>query len=206
MRWHNEIAPFGAPPAAIERTFADVASRYAEPTRRYHTLDHVEAVLATIDELVEREPCDERRALSLAGWLHDVIYDPTASHNEAESATYAHDRLVALGLPRELAADAARLIELTARHVVADDDPDGRILIDADLAILGAPEGVYDAYADAIRAEYAHVPEDLYRAGRAQVLAAFLDRPRLFRTDTAHDRFDATARANLRRELERWRA
>ncbi len=197
------MAAFGAPPAAIERTFTDVADRYSEPARRYHTLDHIDAVLTTIDELAESEPSEERRALGLAGWLHDVIYDPTRPDNEAASARYAHDRLAALGLPDEIAVEAARLIELTAGHVVRDDDVDGRILVDADLAILGAPAAVYDDYAAAIRTEYRHVPDDAYRAGRAAVLGMFLDRPRLFMTGTAHARFDAAARQNLQRERDR---
>jgi predicted metal-dependent HD superfamily phosphohydrolase len=201
--WEQDVALFGAPPAAIRRSFEDLVTRYAEPVRRYHTLDHVAAVLRTIAELAAAEPHGDLRATRLAGWYHDVIYDPTAPDNEARSAAHAHARLLALGLPVELADDVARLIELTAGHGAAADDLDGRILIDADLAILGAPPAVYDRYAAAIRAEYAHVPDDAYRMGRAEALRGFAGRPRLFLTDTADRRFGATARTNLERELAR---
>ena len=41
--------------------------------------------------------------------------------------------------------------------------------LDADLAILGAEKGVYDGYAEAIRREYAHVPDEEFSDQRACV-------------------------------------
>ena len=59
-----------------------------------------------------------------------------------------------------------------------------------------------DAYDRAIRAEYAHVPDGAYRAGRSGVLRGFLSRERLFLTPE-FAALDAPARLNLRRALER---
>ena len=75
------------------------------------------------------------------------------------------------------------------------------ILLDADLAILGADPDEYARYARAIRQEYAWVPEADYRRGRTTVLQGFLVRARIFRLDRIHERLDAAARRNLRDEL-----
>jgi hypothetical protein len=63
------------------------------------------------------------------------------------------------------------------------------------------PKPVYDQYEQDIRAEYAFVPADAYRAGRGAILKGFLSRPRLYFTDIAHAEWDAAARANLARAL-----
>jgi len=191
-------------PSAIAG-FESIEARYAEPHRRYHTIEHVAAVLDRVDELSATEPVDDPVALQFAAWLHDVVYDPTRPDNEARSAVYARRALSMIRVPVAITDEAARLIELTAGHEVGPDDRTGAVLIDADLSILGAPAAVYDRYAVDIRDEYRHVDEAAFRAGRAAILADFLGRDRLFRTATAHDRWDAAARANLARELDRLR-
>jgi len=73
----------------------------------------------------------------------------------------------------------------------------------AGLAILGASAADYDRYARAIREEYAWVPEQDYRAGRRRILEGFLERERLFYMPPLFERLEMSARANLRREIER---
>jgi len=90
---------------------------------------------------------------------------------------------------------------LTAGHDPAPDDADGAVLCDADLAILAADPEAYAAYTRAVRAEYAHVPDDAFRTGRAAVLQGLLDLPALFRTPHGHAMWEPRARANLRTEL-----
>jgi predicted metal-dependent HD superfamily phosphohydrolase len=59
---------------------------------------------------------------------------------------------------------------------------DAAVLCDADLAILGAEPERFDHYDRQIREEYAWVPEPVYRQKRGEVLAGFLERPRIYRT------------------------
>ena len=56
------------------------------------------------------------------------------------------------------------------------------VLLDADLAILGSSPTTYDAYVAAVRAEYADVGDDEWRAGRTGVLEGFGNREILFVT------------------------
>ena len=179
-----------------EDAFADLASRYREPTRHYHTLDHIRAVLDRLDALWPDAP----PALQLAAWLHDVVYDSRAADNEERSADYARAILPALGVPSDVIEETARLIFLTRSHETDPDDRAGRTLLDADLAVLSADGPTYDAYAAAIRREYAWVAEADYRAGRRRVLERFLVRQRIFLT-MAMAEAEARARDNLRREI-----
>lgn len=73
--------------------------------------------------------------------------------------------------------------------------------LDMDLAILGASCERFDIYEQQIRREYAHVPPDSYRAGRAAVLRHFAQRTNLYFSEWGQHRFEAKARANLRRSL-----
>lgn len=173
---------------------------YAEPHRRYHGRAHVEACLTLLDGVAGLD-ADERRLLTWAVWWHDAVYDPKASDNEARSADMAAQDLVALGATDAERAEVARLIQLTAGHEVAADDRLGAILVSIDLSILAAAPEAYDAYARAVREEYAHVPEALWRSGRARVLKRFIEAPALYPDPGLAARFETAARANLAREL-----
>jgi predicted metal-dependent HD superfamily phosphohydrolase len=82
-------------------------------------------------------------------------------------------------------------------------DRDTAALLDADLAILGAPEERYRRYAADVRKEYAFVPDAEYRKGRAAVLDGFLGRPRIYHHRLTFEEYEGPARANLRAELTR---
>ena len=95
----------------------------------------------------------------------------------------------------------AGLIRLTKTHEVERHDRLGAILISIDLSILGAEPVRYDAYAAAIRQEYAHVADSDYRTGRAKVLGHFAARPFIFPDADFAEAYDRKARENLAREL-----
>ncbi|MET7909965.1 hypothetical protein ACFYS7_20380 [Streptomyces avermitilis] len=175
--------------------------RWSEPQRRYHTVDHLTAVLDRVDLLAEY--ADDPDVVRLAAWFHDAVYFPDRSENEERSARLAERALPEAGVSGARTAEVARLVRLTVTHDPADDDRDGRVLCDADLAILAAPPKAYAAYAAAVREEYAFVPDAAFRAGRAAVLRQLLDLPRLFRTPYGEREWEGRARENLREELAR---
>jgi predicted metal-dependent HD superfamily phosphohydrolase len=178
---------------------ADLLRRYAEPHRRYHTTEHLAAVLGHVDELLNE--VDDADAVRLAAWFHDAVYDPSRDDNEERSAVLAERMLAETGLPAGTIAEVARLVRLTTTHDPAEGDRNGAVLSDADLAILAAPPDGYAAYAAAVREEYAAVPDELFREGRADVLRSLLALPALFRTASARERWEEAARHNLRTEL-----
>ncbi|MCI3241329.1 HD domain-containing protein [Streptomyces spinosisporus] len=181
--------------------YADnLLARWQEPQRHYHTLTHLTAVLDHVDVL-EKYAADPD-VVRLAAWFHDAVYLPERSENEERSARLAERALPEAGVSAEKTAEVARLVRLTVTHDPADDDRDGQVLCDADLAILAASPSAYAAYTAAVREEYHFVPNDAFRTGRAAILRRLLDLPRLFRTPYGQTEWEATARWNIASELE----
>jgi len=178
---------------------ATLAAAYADPSRGYHDTRHLTEVLDRLDELAAAGTGYEATPVLLAAWFHDAVYDGERDAEE-RSATWAEDALASL-LPAPVVAEVARLVRLTETHRPDDTDANGCALSDADLAILAAPDQRYDEYVAAVRREYAHLDDDVFAAGRAAVLQALAEKPHLFHTAYARDRWEAPARANLEREL-----
>lgn len=174
---------------------AELLARYAEPHRAYHTQQHLAECLALFGELrpLAQHPAEVEAAL----WFHDAIYDVHRHDNEALSADWARAALLEAGAAPEVAGRVHALVMAT-RHSVAPQTPDEQLLVDIDLAILGAPPARFAEYEAQIRREYAHVPQDLFNTKRSEILAGFLARPVLYGTAALHRRLDAAARANLR--------
>ncbi|QIS14325.1 HD domain-containing protein [Nocardia arthritidis] len=178
---------------------ADLVRRYQEPHRRYHTVEHLSAMLHVIDELAA--DADDLDAVRFAAYFHDAIYEIGRPDNEERSAELAESALESIGVAKGLIAEVGRLVRLTAKHAPEPGDRNGNVLCDADLAILAASPADYAAYTAAVRAEYAQVPDEAFRLGRAEILRALAAAPTLFRTATGRARFEARARVNLAGEL-----
>jgi predicted metal-dependent HD superfamily phosphohydrolase len=98
--------------------------------------------------------------------------------------------------------ETARLVRLTQAHKFEPGDRNAAVLCDADLAILGASPERYRQYAQEVRREYAEIPDEAFRPGRAEILRSLLEEPTLFRTAAARERYEERARANLTAEIE----
>jgi predicted metal-dependent HD superfamily phosphohydrolase len=177
-----------------------LVAAYSERQRHYHTLQHLRECLAQFDAaaMLARRPAE----VELALWFHDAVYDPQRSDNEERSADWARASVLAAGCGAAAAERVAALVLATKTHVAPADDVDAALLLDVDLAILGAAPARFADYERQIRAEYAHVPDAEFRAGRARVLRGFLDRERIYVTEAFHDALEARARENLLRSLE----
>jgi len=179
--------------AALE----DVAARYDEPHRRYHDRRHLERVLADVERILVAVEVADPVAVRLAALFHDAIYDPRSATNEADSAVLAGQVLAGREPPARV-ADVQRLVLATQAHEASA--PDEAVLLDADLAILGAEPARYTAYAHDVRLEFGHLPDDAWLSGRRAVLRALLALPRLFGTPPMRPLEDR-ARDNLAGEL-----
>jgi predicted metal-dependent HD superfamily phosphohydrolase len=195
--WASLAADLGVPDGMVGIRDGLLTS-WAEPHRAYHDVRHLWRVLQHVDELAGHAM--DLAAVRLAAWYHDAVHDGGAD-DEERSARRAEHELHAAGIDPDLVAEVARLVRLTVSHHPAPGDRNGEVLCDADLAILADHEGGYRQYVAAVRAEYAHVPDDAFRAGRADVLHALLALPSLFRTPHGRERWESRARANLSAEL-----
>jgi predicted metal-dependent HD superfamily phosphohydrolase len=221
--WRRVAAEHSTAP--LDEAFERLMARHREPHRRYHTATHVMWVVRHVDRLLaELDPdgrCDAG-AIRAAALFHDAVYDPHSATNEHDSAVWASEVLAAAGWPPARVARVAELIEATA-HLGPPSPPAGSgagtelggsagaenevealetaVLLDADLAILGADPNDYRAYVAGVRAEYAHVDEPGWRTGRAAVLHSLLEHDPLFRTAPMRTERERRARANLSAEL-----
>ena len=168
---------------------------YSQPHRHYHTLTHIEGCLAECDAAEPEAPT----LLKLALCYHDAIYDTKAHDNEERSAALALSSMRNF-LPGE---DLKRMevLIMATKHNDIPTDADCRLIIDCDLAILGKPAPVYQAYREAVRKEYAWADETSFRNGRMTVLKSFLNRPSIYQTHFFREHYEEQARCNLEFEM-----
>jgi predicted metal-dependent HD superfamily phosphohydrolase len=206
-RWTLDIADVipGAPPDTVAAIGSDLLRRLAEPHRAYHTARHLEELLRALEDIEHSREITARQATlaRVAGWFHDAVYDTTAAGgtNEADSAALAVRDLSALGLARR-DVEAVRDIVLGSELHELPSDPLSAAFHDADLWILSAPAQRYAEYTAQVRREYAAVPTDAFRTGRAAILRPLLARESIFATGVARSRWEDRARHNLTRELD----
>ena len=195
------VTPFSTAAEPCESLLA----RLREPHRRYHTAVHVARVVRHLADLEAAEApaiaADgaDMGAVRWAALYHDAVYDPTRADNEAVSATLAERDAMAVGWPASRCTDVHRLVMATAHH--RPERLDEMLLVDADLAILGASPADYQAYVNGVRAEYQHVGDDAWRTGRAAVLRHLSATAPLFHTASMRAAREHRAHANITAEL-----
>ena len=197
QRWCDLWRRLGAH-SLPEPIFDELVHFYRQPHRAYHNLNHILDCLAQFDQA--RHLAERENEVEMALWCHDVIYDPQAANNEAQSATWAAHALQQGGIAAEVIAYMRALIMVT-QHQTQPTYPDAALVADVDLSILGHPVAEFDRYEAAIRQEYQWVPESTYREARIKVLESFLTRPSVYQTQTFRDRYEAQARDNLTRSV-----
>lgn len=198
--WRTLTGGCGAAEALADSWLGELTRRYSGPDRHYHNLRHVAEMLRLLEHFAASAA--DYTAVRFAAWFHDAVYDTRSKTNEEESAELAARALAELQVKPATVSLTRRLILATKRHEAENDVPDFGLLLDADLSILGAEDETYRAYGEAIRREYAWVPEDAYREGRLKVLGHFLRREHLYYTEPLAERFEAKARRNLSNEIQ----
>ncbi|SIQ98001.1 N-methyl-D-aspartate receptor NMDAR2C subunit [Pseudacidovorax sp. RU35E] len=183
-----------APAGLLEQ----LCTRYAEPHRHYHSLQHLDECLALL--AAHHDVAERPAEVALALWFHDAVYDVHAGDNEARSADWARDALRG-GAASAGVADRVHALVMSTRHGLPDlplpETPDTRLLLDVDLAILGADPQRYAEYERQIRAEYAHVPPEVFEPRRRKLMGGFLARQPLYLTAPLRAAREAQARRNL---------
>lgn len=192
--WARAWAALGlaAPDGLMQR----LLDAWSEPARHYHARQHLRECLALLEPVLDM--AQRPGEIELALWFHDAVYDPQGKGNEARSADWACEALAQAGAGRD-AQDRVRALIMATCHDAEPEDPDARLLVDIDLAILGADPARFAEYDAQVRAEYHWVPGWLYRRKRREVLEGFLARPSIYGTLAFQGRFEAQARENLRR-------
>ncbi len=188
--------------------FEDVAHRYSEAHRHYHTLEHIDHCMRELDEAsgLAKDP----DSLEFALFIHDVVYEMQhhkreERSNELKSAELGYALLKYARVGSSCPSHVKRLV-LATQHNGLVHGNDARLMVDIDLAILGQPREVFDRYEDQIAAEYAWVPCELYRDRRRAILEHFLSRLYLYETPYFRVKYEKQARENLKYSIEKLKA
>lgn len=195
-QFDDALAECGAQKPGTE-VFNRLLDCYREDTRHYHNLEHIGHCLEGFSHF--RSHAQHPAQVILALWFHDAVYNPKAKDNEAQSAQMARDELSGLGVESSSTEQICAHVMATRDHKA--EHPDAHLVIDLDLAILAASPSRYDRFEAEIRQEFAHVPGFLFRMGRKKVLKHFLNRKHIFALPFTRERWEAAARANLRRAI-----
>ncbi len=203
--WNKTWASIGArgDPHSV---FEQMCSMYAEPVRKYHTLDHIQDCF---EQLFTHAPMIEDRytkdVLVISFWGHDIVYDPRATNNEEMSAVWMAHMLGCAGVDNSFVETVCKEYILPSKHLAHPEIKlsfETKLFLDIDLSILGRAPEVFDRYERQIREEYSHVSEAEYILARSNVLCTFLERKPLFFTEPFQECYEAQAKTNLQRSLE----
>lgn len=206
LAWLVAVEQLGGSGDAARSAADDLERRYGEAHRSYHTLGHIEAVLADCARLAGAVglSATDSAIIDLAACAHDVVYAGEPGKDERASAAWATEQLAACDVAADVCESVASIVLATIVH--NGDDLRTQVMLDADLAILAARPLLYVQYVEAVRAEYAALSDDEWCTGRAAVLSRLLDRPALYATEPARRWWDARARSNVAAELARLQA
>ena len=207
FEWHLSAINNAIEPVILKALWQDIAMRYNETQRVYHSLQHIRQLFGQFEQV--KHHLNEPHIIALALFYHDVIYTPTCVDNELKSAEYAVESLNSY-LSAEQCQYIYALIMMTASHQIDKTDDwldkskksDAAYLLDMDLSVLGASWSEYQQYAQAVRQEYAHISNVNYRVGRISVLKGLLAHQTLYLTDYYHSRLEEQARENIKREIK----
>ena len=208
--WTRAWTRLGADPATEQASKALIRliEAYNEPHRRYHTLQHIEDGLELLTKLgfdVEGGP--PQNAHVVLAWLyHDYVYNPLSALNEVTSANNFNLDCYTMSIPQHEfgnISDEVSAMILATTHKLQDyrNDCFTSLVLDLDLAPLGADWETFDQQNEDLREEYEKVPEVNYYRGNTAFLLRLLQRPSIFRTMRMLELFEAQARANLIRLL-----
>lgn len=177
-----------------QETYGALVGAYESHGRHYHNQEHVSACLEHLDGV--NLPMDSRKEIEIALWFHDSVYKPFSARNERDSADWAKRFLGQCDATDEQVSRVHRLIMVT-EHDAPTITREEAILVDIDLAILGAEPDIYDLFEKGVRREYRLVPYFLYRKKRVKILSAFLERTRIYTSSIFTEDRERQARQNM---------
>ena len=173
---------------------------YNEPQRKYHNLEHLKDCIENFEQVSHFAKYPEE--IELALWFHDAVYNVKSlkhGDNEKKSAEWAKKVALSQNVSNEIADRIYNLIMATGHNEHKEMPPtqDEMLMIDIDLAILGADQERFDKYEKQIREEYSWVPNWLYSLKRKNLLRLFLNKSSIYNTSYFKDNYELKARKNL---------
>jgi predicted metal-dependent HD superfamily phosphohydrolase len=198
-RFFRLLENLGVDKSQIDDQWEELWEKYREPFRTYHNQNHLNELFKYFDTY--NDNLEHPSEVAYAIFYHDIIYKVWSKNNELNSAELATEYLLVTNRSEREVKRVFDLIMSTNDHTPRK-NTDEKWMIDFDLAILGQSWDIYHDYTHKIREEYSTVPGFMYRKGRRKVLNHFLNKKRIFKTDTFYNLYEMKARENMKKELE----
>lgn len=180
-KWKNLTTELN--PELVQKWFNFILAQYSEKHRFYHNLGHIQFLLEQVEKYASK--LQNIEGISYAIWFHDIIYDPQSKENEVKSnevwLQFVQDaniteKSTVNTVQAMILGSIKHTLDSIPQELLPKNDQDVLYFFDFDLSILSAENSTYQKYTEAIRKEYAHVPDTLYQQGRTKVLEMFLAR------------------------------
>lgn len=182
----------------MNELWLEIYKNYSSKNRHYHTLQHLDNLLAQLSEIEHQIQNWDTVLFSM--YYHDIIYNSLKSNNEEKSTTLAEKRLKQISVSLGQIESCKNQILATKTHINST-DLDTNYFTDADLSILGQDWENYLHYSQSVRKEYAIYPDFIYNPGRKKVLQHFLEMDSIFKTDFFYQKFEEQAKSNIQKEI-----
>jgi predicted metal-dependent HD superfamily phosphohydrolase len=175
----------------------EIENNYSSKSRHYHNLEHLKNMLLELNKI--QSEVKDLDCLLFAIYYHDIIYKPSKSNNEHQSALTFENRITKTSFDK--LNKCMSQIEATKEHKISN-DYDTNILLDLDLSVLGKNPQEYKKYCESIRKEYQIYPDFMYRKGRKKVLKSILELNFIYKTEYFKQLYENQAKENLKLELK----
>ena len=193
MRYQNPLTD-----KICNDAFDWLMSKYQENHRKYHNLNHLTFLFGLRKIHAGTSFVRTRRAMFF--FFHDAIYNIPSSDNELKSAEKARVYMHGMGFTAQDIDFVYDTIVLST-HTSETSDSMQQELLDADLAILGSDDSIYQKYVQDIRDEYSLVPQDVWNEKRQEFLKYMLDKPKIYQHPLIRIQYEQKARENMLNEL-----
>lgn len=174
--------------------FQQLCAAYQEPHRHFHTLQHLQECFECW--MGWRNEAAHPHEIGMALWFHDAILNVKRHDNEARSARWVNEALREAGCAPEVALRVRDLV-IATRHDAPLQNIDAQLIMDIDLAILGASSTRFDEYTQQLRQESASVTDFIYQRRHLKNLQTYLSSMPIYHTGRARALLESRARDNI---------
>lgn len=196
--FHQLVSKYSSDEKLTEKLWNEIETNYLSTKRYYHNLVHLENLFQQLIPL--KDKIQDWETMQFSIFYHDAVYNTLKSDNEEKSAKLAQKRMNELNINNSIIEKSTNQILATKKHE-SNIDSDTNYFTDADLSVFGSEWAIYQKYLQDIRKEYFIYPDFMYNSGRKKVLAKILEMDRIYKTDYFFDKYEYSARQNLKNEI-----
>ncbi|MCP4270651.1 MAG: hypothetical protein GY781_01615 [Gammaproteobacteria bacterium] len=183
----------------IENIWNILTKHYSEPSRFYHTREHILCCLQQFDKI--KHLLNSSDAVQMSIWFHDVIYNIEAKDNEEQSALF-FSQLSKGFLDDSFINKVSEFINST-KHLTATPSFDQAYLLDIDLSSFGSERVKFYINGDNLRKEAQHLTDKQYTKNQIIFFQMLLNRKQIFFTDYFHKKYESIALGNINHQMQK---